>query len=129
MLSLRSYCSLSIVIICWLYFLLNLSGIYILRNASHDSVATICSCYKRPHEVCFSNYLSKRAVNNTVLMMMMDYGFIHLWNSSYLSRQSFILQRTSLYCAWIRNHLQLLTIPSLINRCYGKTAFQHIIIL
>lgn len=35
--------------------------------------------------MCFSNYLSKRAVNNTVLMMMMDFGFIHLWNSSYLS--------------------------------------------
>ena len=24
-------------------------------------------------------------MNNTVLMMMMDFGFIHLWNSSYLS--------------------------------------------
>ena len=34
--------------------------------------------------ISFSEHLSQRAVNNTVLMNLVDYGYINMWNNSYI---------------------------------------------
>ena len=48
------------------------------------SVSSISNSYRRLQPVSFSEYLPLRAVNNTVLMNLVDYGYINMWNNSYI---------------------------------------------
>ena len=56
----------------------------VLLSGSRSSAPCISNSYRKLQPLSFSEYLSQRAVNNTVLMNLVDYGYINLWYNSYV---------------------------------------------
>ena len=53
-------------------------------SGSKSSTPSISKNYRRLQPLSFSEYVSQRAVNNTVLLNLLDYGYINLWFNSYV---------------------------------------------